>query len=284
MRSYSPVRWSAQPYTEVDEIISSQTRIPMDHLAPSNRNRRCANLHTEQAASNGCCGVGISTGPGRGIGVVGGEAFVEEQWSEADNEEKIESWYQCAAAAGKTGAMFSLGHLCQQQEDLDGAESWWRPGAEAAGTLYMVAPASLLKRRARSPSASPGTGALPMRESRRRWICSAGCCSTAMTSPKANPGCSGAVESGHHPYATESLGDLCRDRGDLVGAETWWRRAVQPGPAEYHLGHVSAMYRLGSLLSDRGELKDAEAWLEKASGYNSKQAMARLAELLPRAW
>ena len=43
------------------------------------------------------------------------------------------------------------------------------------------------------------------------------------------------------------LGVLLADRGEPVGAEQWYRRAVEAG-------HAGAMFNLGVLLKERGAL------------------------------
>ncbi|MBF6297522.1 tetratricopeptide repeat protein [Nocardia amamiensis] len=72
----------------------------------------------------------------------------------------------------------------------------------------------------------------------------------------------------NNPLAMTNLGHLLERRGDLAGAETWYRRATD---AEF----AFAMVMLGHLLDDRGDLAEAETWYRRAVDADPDEAYAK---------
>ncbi|GLZ79515.1 hypothetical protein Afil01_43220 [Actinorhabdospora filicis] len=76
-----------------------------------------------------------------------------------------------------------------------------------------------------------------------------------------------------HPAAMYNLGILLQQRGDLDGAEKWYRRATETG-------HTDATFNLGILLEQRGDLDEAEKWYRRATDTGDTGAMNNLGVLL----
>ncbi|UGT55002.1 caspase, EACC1-associated type [Nocardia asteroides] len=90
--------------------------------------------------------------------------------------------------------------------------------------------------------------------------------------PDAETRCRKAADTGNTRAMIE-LGDLLKQRGELVGAETWYRRAADDGNSD-------AMVHLGDLLKNRGDLVDAETLYRKAADIGNTRAMIRLGDML----
>ena len=112
----------------------------------------------------------------------------------------------------------------------------------------------------------------PRRATRRR--CSLSGCATVnkATSPEPSPG-TGRPRKPDISTPRCNLALLSRERGNLVEAESWYRRAAE-------VGDVDAMVNLGDLLKERGESAEAELWHRRAAEAGHIASMHTLGNLL----
>ncbi|MFI6225359.1 tetratricopeptide repeat protein [Nocardia salmonicida] len=157
-----------------------------------------------------------------------------------DDLADAEMWYRKAADTGHPHAMNSLGWLFHQRSDLADAEMWYRKAADTGDTDAMNNLGWLFHQRDELDDAET-------------WYRT-------------------AADTGH-THAMYNLGWLFEQRDELDDAETWYRTAADTG-------HTDAMYNLGWLFEQRDELDDAATWYGKAADTGHADAMYDLAVLL----
>jgi hypothetical protein len=71
------------------------------------------------------------------------------------------------------------------------------------------------------------------------------------------------------PLSQYVLGEILEDRGDLVEANEWYRKSAKGGNAD-------AQYAVGLAARDLGDIAEAESWWQKAAGLNDCSALIGL--------
>lgn len=177
---------------------------------------------------------------------------------------KAEDWLTKAAERGHQGAMATLGRLLKENDDADGAESWFKAAGDIAwfdlGFLRLdqerPAEAEQYYRRAAKAKDPDGVYNLAVllhergdTEEAERWY--------------------EAAARRKDKDAMFALGVLHKERGDDEGADRWYQRAAE-------IGQKGAILNLGFSARFRGDLAAAERWFLRAVNEGNKQALSSL--------
>ncbi len=139
-------------------------------------------------------------------------------------------WFRRSLEEWTSQAMVELGEVLERQGDLAGAEHWYREAIEDGDDLGIILLGSLLERKGKRAEAE------------------------ALFAEEVETDAVSAV----------FMGGLHARRGDLKGAEEWYRRATQTGDRRF--GREIAFHALTTLLDEQGrtvESRNAQAELSK---------------------
>jgi TPR repeat protein len=177
---------------------------------------------------------------------------------------EAKQWLESAARRGHRGAMAALGRLLKENEDAEGAESWFRAAGKVAwfdlGFLLLDQKQTEAAERCYRLAAEAGDPggiynlAVLLHErgdvaEAERWY-------------------ETAAAQGDRD-AMFGLGVLRKERGDYDGADDWYLRADE-------LGHREATVNLGFSARFRGDLAAAERWFLRAVNEGNKQVLCSL--------